>query len=75
MFRTSISHSIILNVISTAVTNSENSPIKNKKSANFSYLMPSAVVLRIDRKDRIQLNINENMANAVNSSITDAAFI
>lgn len=58
-----------------AVIKREDSPMKNKISANFSYFNPNKVVLRIDRNDRIQLNINENMANAVNSSINDAAFI
>jgi hypothetical protein len=65
----------MLKVINPAVTKSEDKPTKNKISANFSYLGPNAVVLRIDRKDKMQLNINENMANEVNSSINDAAFI
>ena len=62
-------------MIKAAVINNENRPTKNKTSANFSYFNPNAVVLRIDKNDKMQLNINENIANAVNSSINDAAFI
>lgn len=58
-----------------AVTESDESPMKNKISAYFSYLCPVLLVLRIDKKDNIQLDIKKSIAKAVNSSIKVAAFI
>lgn len=62
-------------VIRVAVTKRDESPTKNKTSAYFSYFIPISVLLRMAKKDKMQLNINENIANAVNSSINVAAFI
>lgn len=62
-------------MIRPAVTKRHDNPTKNKRSAYFSYFSPNTVLLRIARKERMQLNINENMANAVSSSIKVAAFI
>ena len=62
-------------VTSAAVKKREPKPIKNKISAYFSYFWPNEVVLRMAKKDKMQLNINENIAKAVSSSISVAAFI
>lgn len=61
--------------MSTAVIKSDERPIKNRTSAYFSYRIPNSLLLRMAKKDKMQLNINEKIANAVNSSINVALFI
>ena len=64
-----------LNVTNIAVIKRDDSPMKNKTSAYFSYLCPIPLAFRMDKKDKIQLDIKNRMAKAVKSSIRVAAFI
>lgn len=57
------------------VINKTESPVIKKKSAIFSYFIPSLpLLLRIDKNDKILLVIKATVAIAVNSSIIDVCF-
>ncbi len=58
--------------MSIVMTKSKNKPIKNIISATNSSRV-SSFLLRIDKKDRIQLTIKRTIATAVNSSIMVSA--
>lgn len=61
-------------VITIVVINKTERPVIKKKSEMFSYFIPSLLLLRIDKNDKMLLTIKQIVAIAVNSSINDVCF-